>query len=875
MITPLATLFVVASLQDRAYFPTPVVVEEAAAGEFRAHGDFDGDGDDDLLWYRNAPLNPTHVSVWTNDGQGSFTPGAELAFNFPGSYTSGELDPYVGDYNGDGQLDFAIGRAGANGVPGQGVEFFLGDGVGGFPTRLLQPLAFPPLLSVGQADSDPADELLVSYSDTSFNRFVGWVEVTGGTTVAQPPLQHSVPGVPFLRIVIALDLDGDGIDDGAAITATLDEILLLPTVGGSPTAGTSYAIPVPMQNANTRLYAGDLEGDGDEDLVFLRSGTLNAGPLVQVFENTPGGLIQHPHEEITSTAGTFFASSETGLADWDGDGWLDIVKVSGSFRVLSSDGDLTFSDGFEAGGTGQRGGGGVFDVNADGDLDQVGGYTVFFGDGTFDYSEAEGDFLQNGLVATDVEGDGDIDLRRGVEGSSYYENDGAGNLELAPEFPGDVPIAPGIVRGQQLGYGDFDGDGKAEQLFEYGVFQGFIFPTFVPYGIVRRPILPTPEFGDYIAAAPYGFTVAPPSGTFSLQWPAADLDGDGDLDLAILDGYLENDGNGRLEVFVPAWSGEALAIDDFDSDGSPEVLLGRDSGGLAQIYLGEVGGSDTSLAVVTNEPRVTVRDADGDGDLDVLFADPDQLGLGLIENLGGSFGLPTFVPRLEVLTFNSVAFHDADGDGELELFAPRAPGVGSPFPQRSIAVLERVGPGLEYELDVQYLVTQVSPINGGFADLDQDGDLDAWGAFLLRGTRTPELEGGAIQQQAAGVAGTGGAIPLLGASGPVLSSTRDDELLLVRGLGGTTVFLGFGTQAVELSDVPFAGLTLFIGDPTVLPPFVLNGTPGLAGGGSFALPLPSVPILAGSTFFHQAFLVDPQGPAGLSSTNRLSVTYGL
>lgn len=63
MLATLSLLFA-ALPQDRGYFPTPILLSDAVAGEFRAHGDFDGDGIADLLWFRDAPNNPSAVSVW-------------------------------------------------------------------------------------------------------------------------------------------------------------------------------------------------------------------------------------------------------------------------------------------------------------------------------------------------------------------------------------------------------------------------------------------------------------------------------------------------------------------------------------------------------------------------------------------------------------------------------------------------------------------------------------------------------------------------------------------------------------------------------------------------------------------------------------------
>jgi hypothetical protein len=76
---------------------------------------------------------------------------------------------------------------------------------------------------------------------------------------------------------------------------------------------------------------GDIDGDGDEDLFVTNLD--NEGNVL--YRNVGGGLF----EDRTVEAGLFtlgFTGFGTRLLDYDNDGWLDLVVVTGAVRHLSS-----------------------------------------------------------------------------------------------------------------------------------------------------------------------------------------------------------------------------------------------------------------------------------------------------------------------------------------------------------------------------------------------------------------------------------------------------------------------------------------------------------------------------------------------------------
>ncbi len=130
-------------------------------------------------------------------------------------------------------------------------------------------------------------------------------------------------------------------------------------------------------------------------------------------------------------------------------------------------------------------------------------------------------------------------------------------------------------------------------------------------------------------------------------------------------------------------------------------------------------------------------------------------------------------------------------------------------------------------------------------------------------------------QYGTGLAGTGGVVPGLSSSGGAPRLGNESWVLeFENGVGGSlaTVIIGLGQAAF-----PFKGGTLLV-DPGLLNVLItvpLGGAPGVAGAGSFSLPLP-VPndaIFLGLTWYGQQLVVDAAGPKGFAMSPGLQVTY--
>lgn len=368
------------------------------------------------------------------------------------------------------------------------------------------------------------------------------------------------------------------------------------------------------------------------------------------------------------------------IADLNGDGVADLLVSCASpeegggaptsWRVLLGDGAGGFATAFELTFPSTAAGSqalllDVGDVDDDGDLDVVAGSAfgfpgpdrlqVFLNDGTgtvFEpgWSVSGAGFL--GVDVGDVNGDDrpDVSVAVWLDASRVYVNDGTGDFVL-----GDVDPASIVFR-QRLGDVDGDGDldvvradvttGVVEALVNDGA--GSFTPTTVGMLDDAGDLLVADVDGDglpdvvcaqqgeagmpvslatWLATGPASFAapVLVPIGegrTRDLE--AADVDGDGDVDLVLgvelgLPRLLCNDGTGMWTVSDLAGGVEvagsfALALGDLDGDAAPDVAAG------------DMASSDAVWINACDIDEGVVGDLDGNGavnffDLLELLAD--------------------------------------------------------------------------------------------------------------------------------------------------------------------------------------------------------------------------------------------------------------
>ncbi len=419
-----------------------------------------------------------------------------------------------------------------------------------------------------------------------------------------------------------------------------------------------------------------------------------------------------------------------------------------------------------------------------------------------------------------------------------------------------------------MAYGDFDGDGRNDYVTP-------LFWTWPSLSFVTMVLVRDDGLGGYVDAGPAAPLYVEIESTLFIDqeyWAAADVDGDGDQDILVEGGYWENGGSGFFASFVPAFAGHGMGAADLDGDGEVEAITSVYVGPGYELRLidGLDGAATTVLWSLPNaKPAALLRDIDLDGDLgrpgprrQQPARDLPQPGRHPDPHLHRHLdqGEPALGRRRRRERRRPGRPGDPAGRGP-ERLEPALAGVAAPGRARGRAPPDRAR-----------VAGRVPRARGPGGRRRRRRPRPA-GGDLIRGVAVEPPGGGLVRQFGAGFPGSGGIKPVLGAQGPA-TSTLAGELRLVDAVGGGTAFLVWGFVEAELIDQPLPGMTLYIGDPGLFPPFPLGGPPGTAGAGQLALTLPALTALQGLSLTHQAFVLDPGSATGWSASNGLEIVYG-
>ena len=252
--------------------------------------DWNGDRRPDLVVVQHTATTTGQTEVYILDGTPSI-PGAASSFQrlllqtaTPLGLSAGDQTYTMADWNGDGRLDLvAIQKSGT--ASGR-TEVRVLDGAASFQTFLLQTAtALAPTdarhdMSVADMNGDNVPDLIVVYkSDTASGKTE--VQVLDGASAFQRELQHSVTALPEI---------------GAQHDPSL----------------------------------ADWNGDGRLDLVDVQNaGTKSHKTEIRVLDGASGFV--HDLRKTTVTAlGQTDNRSDLSVADWNGDGRLDLIAVQKS-----------------------------------------------------------------------------------------------------------------------------------------------------------------------------------------------------------------------------------------------------------------------------------------------------------------------------------------------------------------------------------------------------------------------------------------------------------------------------------------------------------------------------------------------------------------
>jgi hypothetical protein len=370
-----------------------------------------------------------------------------------------------GDFNGDGYRDLAVSAAlatigsaehtgavvvtyGSATGPKAANSKVISQSSAGVPGNSEDSDGFGEATATGDFNSDGYADLAVGtpHEGTTAGANTGSVTIlwgsksglSGGTVLAAPTADKPKY---FGQHLAAGDFDGDGRDDLAVGAGNHNGVSLYRggTGKGSTLSGrTGFAPGVLVPSAGIlSLAAGDVDGDGTDDLVVGGTGVNGTAADRQLVYLSPGGSAK----KYVGDAAPGYA---TAVGDIDGDGYDDIV--SGDYAGGAAGGSVTVTYGSATGPSTSR-----VAVTIGQDTAGVPG------------TGEAGDWFGWSVALGDINGDGRADLAVGARHEGIGSQSDAGSVTIIPG--GTKGLSPGTSYSYQQDTAGVPGASERDDQF--------------------------------------------------------------------------------------------------------------------------------------------------------------------------------------------------------------------------------------------------------------------------------------------------------------------------------------------------------------------------------------------------------------------------
>jgi len=287
--------------------------------------------------------------------------------------------------------------------------------------------------SVFAADMDNDGDMDI-LSASSADDTIAWYENDGAANPSWSAVDIATSGNGAFS-VFAADMDGDGDMDIISASPLDNTIAWYENDGAADPSWSASDIDINADDAKS-VFAADMDGDGDMDILSASS----ADDTIAWYENDGAADPSWTADDIATSAD---GANSVFAADMDNDGDMDIVSASHNDDTIAwyeNDGavdpswsasDIAISADYASS---------VFaaDMDGDGDMDILSAsrdddtIAWYENDGTADPSWTASDIATsaNGarsVFATDIDNDGDMDIlsaSRNDNAIAWYENDG-------------------------------------------------------------------------------------------------------------------------------------------------------------------------------------------------------------------------------------------------------------------------------------------------------------------------------------------------------------------------------------------------------------------------------------------------------------------